>query len=127
MLWFLLLPYLLLPSDATTTFDVTKFGAVGDGTTDDTKAIASALVAASKSPPTIVFFPPSKVFLTGPINMTSSMTLQVDGTIRAISGNNTDGGEAYIRNGGWPQIPPLPSYGDSRGRAGQGGANSSLC
>jgi hypothetical protein len=42
------------------------------------------------------------------------MTLQVDGTISGISGNNTAGGAAYIADGGWPQIPPLPSYGNSR-------------
>ena len=41
--------------------------------------------------------------------MTSAMTLQVDGTLKAKSGNNTAGGIS-----GWPQIPPLPSYGNSR-------------
>ena len=45
----------------------------------------------------------------GPINMTSAMTLQVDGTLKAKSGNNTAAGIS-----GWPQIPPLPSYGNSR-------------
>lgn len=41
--------------------------------------------------------------------MTSDMTIQVDGTLKAKSGNNTADGIA-----GWPQIPPLPSYGNSR-------------
>lgn len=57
----------------------------------------------------MVLFPANKVFLTGPINMTSAMTLQVDGTLKAKNGNNTADGIA-----GWPQIPPLPSYGNSR-------------
>ena len=35
--------------------------------------------------------------------------LQIDGTLRAKSGNNSATGIA-----GWPQIPPLPSYGNSR-------------
>jgi hypothetical protein len=51
----------------------------------------------------------NKIFLTGPINMSSAMTLQVDGTLRAKSGNNTADGVSA-----WPQIPPLPSYGNSR-------------
>lgn len=90
-------------------FDVTAYGAVGDGVTDDTKAVAKALLAAGKHHPSVVLFPGDKTFLTGPINMTSDMTIQVDGTLKAKSGNNTADGIA-----GWPQIPPLPSYGNSR-------------
>jgi len=92
-----------------TIFDVTSYGAVGDGVTDDTHSIAAALVVASKSSPSTVLFPAHKTFLTGPLNMSSNMTLHVEGTIRGITGNNTAKGIA-----GWPQIPPLPSYGDSR-------------
>ena len=94
-------------------FDVTTFGAVGDGTTDDTHSIAEAMAAAAavaaSGSPVVVRFPAGKTFLTGPLNMTSSMTLQVDGVIRAKSGNNTAGGISR-----WPQIPPLPTYGNSR-------------
>lgn len=91
-------------------FDVTAFGAVGDGTTDDSSSISKALAAATASrTPSVVLFPKGKTFLTGPINMSTAMTLQVDGTLRAKSGNNTAGGIA-----GWPQIPPLASYGNSR-------------
>ena len=90
-------------------FDVTSYGAVGDGSTDDTVSIAKALADASKAPPSVVLFPAGKSFLTGPLNMSSQMTLRVDGTIVAKSGNNTADGIA-----GWPQVPPLPSYGNSR-------------
>merc|ERR1719359_2185673 len=65
-------------------------------------------------PPSTVLFPAFKTFLTAPLNMSAFMTLQVEGTIRGISGNNTHDGETFIRDGGWPQIPPLPSYGNSR-------------
>merc|ERR1711871_1718206 len=94
--------------------DVTSFGAIGDGITDDSQAIAKALETARQQTPATVHFPEGFTFLTGPVNMSSSMTLQVEGTLRAISGNNTPHGEVYIRDGGWPQIPPLPSYGNSR-------------
>lgn len=96
------------------TFDVTSYGAVGDGVTDDSQAVVKALKAASKGSPSAVMFPADKTFLIGPINVSSSTTLYVDGTIRFKSGNNTANGEKFIRDGGWPQIAPLPSYGNSR-------------
>jgi polygalacturonase len=94
---------------ATTTFDVSKFGAVGDGVHDDTKAVATALLAAAAAPPSTVLFPVGKIYLSGPINISSGVTLQVEGTLLAKSGNNTKNG---VKD--WPQIPPLPSYGNSR-------------
>jgi polygalacturonase len=38
-------------------FDVTSFGAVGDGVTDDTKSIVKALAAATAAGPSVVLFP----------------------------------------------------------------------
>lgn len=105
---------LVLSCAECSTFVVTDFGAVGDARTDDSASISRALAAAANAPPSVVVFPAGLIFLSGPLNLSNSMTLQVDGTLRAISGNNTDTGLAYIRDGGWPQIPPLPSYGDSR-------------
>ena len=62
---------------------------------DDTKAVALTLAAAAKGgQPSVVLFPANKVFLTGPINMSSAMTLQVEGTVRAKNGNNTADGIA---------------------------------
>ena len=90
------LAILVTPSLAA--FDVTSFGAAGDGTTDDSSPIRKALAAAAASGgPSVVLFPEGKTFLTGPINMSSAMTLQVDGTLRAKSGNNTAGGIAGWR------------------------------
>lgn len=84
---------------------MTWFGAVGDGKKDDTRSIAKAVAAAKALPsPVTVVFPANKTFLTLPINMSSFMTLQIDGTVLAKNGTAQD----------WPQIPPLPSYGNSR-------------
>ena len=90
---------------ASAVYDVTSYGAVGDGSTDDTVSIYKALADASKSArPSVVLFPKNKFFLTGPLNMSSHMTLRVDGTILAKSGNNTADG---IK--GWLEVPlPKP-------------------
>jgi polygalacturonase len=53
---------------------------------------------------TTILFPENNTFCTGPLNVTSQITLQVDGTLRALNWTETD----------WPQIPPLASYGNSR-------------
>lgn len=98
--------------------DVTRFGAIGDGKTDDTQSIRRAIASCNgnQSSPAVVLFPPDKIFLSGPVNITSYTTLQIDGVLRAINGNNTspESSEFYIRYGGWPQIAPLPSYGVAR-------------
>jgi polygalacturonase len=77
--------------------DVTepRFGAVGDGKHDDTQALRSALQDCDE-----VQLPAGKVFLTGPLNLTSNQLLVVDGTLLA-STNVSD----------YPQVAPLISYG----------------
>jgi polygalacturonase len=85
------------------------FGAIGDGITDDTLSLRNAIHTASKVIETeerkvTVLLPAGYTFSSGPLNLTSSLTLQVDGILRALTWNTTD----------WPQIPPLVSYGNSR-------------
>ena len=61
------------------TLSVTDFGAVGNGTTDDTAAIQAAINAASFGG--IVLFPGNKQYLTkAPITLKGSVTLQGEGT-----------------------------------------------
>jgi polygalacturonase len=97
--------------------DVTSFGAVGDGLVDDTAAIRSALVAAVEFEfglgTSTVYFPKDKVFVSAPLNLSSNLILQIDGTLQAIT-NTT---ENFSKK--WPQLPPLPSYGNSRDSLGQ--------
>ena len=94
---------------------VTAYGAVGDGTTDCTNAIAAAVAAASSwqagrplgsSRRAVVKFPRGGVFLTRPFNVSSGIVLEVGGVIRGATG------DAALRS--WPRIPPLPSYGRDR-------------
>jgi polygalacturonase len=86
-----------------TVFDVTKYGAAGDGVIDDSAAIVMAMAAAAAelagdaAGAATVAFPAGKIFLTKPINISSSgLTLQVDGTILGITGNNSAHGRDYI-------------------------------
>ena len=65
------------------TFDVTAYGAVGDGKTDDTSAVRAALAAAAAANGGTVLFPPAKTFFTGAMNLTSNVVLDVRGTILA--------------------------------------------
>ena len=86
--------------------NVLDFGAKG-GNRDDTEAVRRALRFASSisntERTTTILFPQNRVFSTGPLNLTSGITLQVDGTLRALYWNETN----------WPQIPPLVNYGNS--------------
>ena len=58
-------------------FDITDFGALGDGRTDCTGAIANAVAAASASGGGRVIVPPG-VFMTGPVHLESHINLHVE-------------------------------------------------
>ena len=94
-------------------FDVTHYGAKGDGATDSTVAIEAAIAAAASAArlsdvepwPTVRF--PAGTFLTRPFNLTGShLVLEVEGTVKAAVG------ERVLRK--WRRIPPLPTYGRDR-------------
>ena len=63
------------------TYSVLQFGAVGDGKTNDTKAIRDTLAAAANSNGGRVIFDAGYTFLTGGFNVTSNVILDVRGTI----------------------------------------------
>lgn len=70
-------------------YNVLNFGAIGDGVTNDTKAVRDALEAAKSSNGGRVIFDAGYRFLTGPFNLSNNVILDVRGTIVA-SGNSTD-------------------------------------
>ncbi|KAI4379581.1 hypothetical protein MLD38_005859 [Melastoma candidum] len=89
-------------------FNVTEFGAVGDGVTVNTEAFERAVAriarVGSRGGGGQLNVPPGK-WLTGPFNLTSHMTLFLaEGAV--ILGIQD---QRY-----WPLMPPLPSYGYGR-------------
>ena len=109
-------------TEARLILDVTDFGAIGDGIQEDTLAIREALSQATlltrleeeetftqRSPSVTVYFPKDRVFVSAPLNLSSNVILHVDGTLRAIT--NATSGIDFDES--WPQLPPLPSYGNS--------------
>jgi len=69
-----------LPTIPAAVFNVTDYGAVGDGATDNTAAIAATIAAANSAGGGIIELPPAAgAYLSGPIALSSNMNLQVDG------------------------------------------------
>ncbi|GAV65783.1 Glyco_hydro_28 domain-containing protein [Cephalotus follicularis] len=90
---------------------ITDFGGVGDGSTLNTEAFREAIFRIqhlSRRGGTLLYVPPG-VFLTGPFNLTSHMTLYLASGAVIKATQNTQS---------WPLIAPLPSYGRGRERPG---------
>ncbi|KAL0723176.1 hypothetical protein Bca4012_037775 [Brassica carinata] len=88
-------------------FNLTDFGAVGDGVTVNTETFERAVYAISKFSKKgggQLNVPPGR-WLTAPFNLTSYMTLFLaeDAEILAVQDEKL-----------WPLLPPLPSYGYGR-------------
>lgn len=112
LLWLLLASEQSLGSKAIShsfvEIDVTDFGAIGDGVTDDTNALRKIFLdLQDKETTQIIHFPANKTFVTAPLNLSSNLILQVDGRIEAI----TNASQNF--NSQWPQIPPLEAYSSS--------------
>ncbi len=76
-------------------FDVRRFGAVGDGKTDDTAAFQKALDAAGKAGGGVVHAPRGNYFFAGRLNVPQAVTLQ--GIWQSVPAHNG------IRNPGLPK------------------------
>jgi polygalacturonase len=68
-------------------FDITRFGAVGDGVTDCTTAIRRAIVACHRAGGGHVVVPAGR-FLTGAIHLLSNVDLHVTGGARVLFSQN---------------------------------------
>ncbi|PTY08330.1 hypothetical protein DB347_01735 [Opitutaceae bacterium EW11] len=72
-------PVPTLPSIPAQHFNAADFGAVGDGATDNTAALKSAISAAQAGGGGTIELPPAPAaYLTGPITLSSNMNLQID-------------------------------------------------
>lgn len=100
-------PYRPFPKLRPVAFNLTDFGAVGDGVTVNTVAFERAMMAISKLRKKgggQLNVPPGN-WLTAPFNLTSHMTLFLAEGAEILGIND----EKY-----WPLMPPLPSYGYGR-------------
>ena len=61
-------------------YDVTTLGAMGDGTTDDTKAIQQAIDLCSQEGGGRVLLPRNHTFMTGPVELKSNVELHLEAT-----------------------------------------------
>ncbi len=78
------------PTEVSGFFNIRSFGAVADGRTKCTAAIAKAIETASASGGGTIYFPPG-IFLTGPIHLRSHITLYLDaGAVVKFSTNFDD-------------------------------------
>ncbi|KAK4338495.1 hypothetical protein RND71_042982 [Anisodus tanguticus] len=93
---------------------ILDFGGVGDGRTLNTKAFEEAIfrIQHLKRRGGTLLYVPAGVYLTGPFNLTSRMTLYF--ACGAVIKATQDPSQ-------WPLVNPLPSYG--RGRERPGGSN----
>jgi polygalacturonase len=70
-----------LPLIPARTNDITRFGAVGDGTTNNTRAIQAAIAATRAAGGGTVEIPPG-IFLSGPLTLAGQIRLQLDAGAR---------------------------------------------
>jgi len=70
-----------LPSIPDRTFNVLKYGAIGDGVTDDTAHIQAAIDACSAADGGTVLLPAGKTFVSNPLSVSSNTNFQIDGIL----------------------------------------------
>lgn len=66
-------------------FDIVKYGAVGDGVTDNAKAIQAAIDACNKAGGGIVLVPANHLFMTSPFELKSNIDFHVDAGAKLIA------------------------------------------
>jgi len=79
-------------------YDVTYYGATGDGSTDDTSAVQSAIDAAEANSGGIVYFPPGSYAVTGLSIGADYVELQGDGASSIIKMTSATGDTVDIDN-----------------------------
>nr|GLL21425.1 probable polygalacturonase [Ipomoea trifida] len=97
-----------IPKLRSPVFNLSDFGAVGDGVTLNTKAFERAISEIRKRGGGQLNVQPGR-WLTAPFNLTSHMTMFLAENAEILGIDD----ERY-----WPLMPPLPSYGHGREHAG---------
>lgn len=92
--------YITTTAASPITVSILQYGGVGDGNTDNTAAFVSAISAITASGGGTLYIP-TGIFLSGPFNLTSDMTLLLGDGATILSG---------IDYKTWPLVPPLPSF-----------------
>jgi polygalacturonase len=69
-------------------YNITDFGAIGDGKTDDAKSIQKAIDTCSENGGGTVLVNPGKVFLTGPFNLKSYVNFHVSASATVLASPN---------------------------------------
>ncbi|HEY4107942.1 glycoside hydrolase family 28 protein [Puia sp.] len=96
------LPTIHKPTFKKDTFNITKYGAIPDGVTLNTKAINATIDACTRQGGGVVLIPPG-LFLTGPIVLRSNVDLHVDRA--AIVQFTSDKDQYPIVSGNWEGHP----------------------
>ena len=86
---------------ASPVFNVLNYGALGNGHSDDTQAIQSAINAAEQAQGGVVFFPMGNYVLTSNLSITSGLSIRGLGYQGAFSNIN-------VASGSVPALPGLP-------------------
>ena len=87
-------------------FDVTKFGAVGDGTTYDTPAVrkAAAALLAGGEGGTLLFPGPGKTYLTGAFNLSSHTHVEIEPGATVLGSTRGEDWPLLVAATVWPQM-----------------------
>lgn len=71
-------------------FDITRFGAVGDRTTDNKEAFAKAIASCVEAGGGLVIVPAGRYLTNGPIHLESNVNLHVSTDAEIVFGNNPE-------------------------------------
>jgi len=90
-------------------YDVTRYGAVGDGVTLNTRVFEKVVALVAEQGYGTIVLPSPGEYLSAPFNLTSNLLFVVEPGATLLASNDTSL---------WPLLPPLPSYGQGRDHPG---------
>eukprot|EP00936_MAST-01D_sp_MAST-1D-sp1_P000926 g926.t1 len=91
-------------SSAARVFDVTDFGAVGDGTTYDTAAVRTAAEALRAAGGGTLLFPAPNTFLTGAFNVSSNAVVDIERGATILGSTRGKDWPLLVAANVWPQF-----------------------